>query len=183
MQVPVFFTRQVFVKGELALIGLLSGIVTSSTKLALLVQSGELVGMGVSAVGALVSSVGCGVAVGVRLAVGAEVSVGADVAVSVAGCVPHDTTVNAIAKYIARNVFFMMILFSGRWCRMLLSLYTQETTATKLCRTRRCWEMQRLKNFISPITLRALWLIGQNVVLLRFSRFGYNLSDDRRPDS
>ena len=91
-------------------------MVTSVTKLAPLVQFGELVGIGVSSVGdAVVASdsfVGGGVLVGADVAVGAEVSVGGRGAgVSVGGWVPHDETSKTTTRHIAKSVFFMTSSF------------------------------------------------------------------------
>jgi len=69
MQVPVLLIRQVLVNASPALTLLLSGMVTSATKDALLVQSGALVGRG-----------GSGVAEGVSGLAGDSVAAGASVA-------------------------------------------------------------------------------------------------------
>jgi len=71
-QVPVFLMRHVFVKAVPEGIMSLSAMVTSWTKAALLVQSGGLVGMGVSGVEvALACTEGVSVAVGASVAVAA----------------------------------------------------------------------------------------------------------------
>ena len=68
MHVPVFLIRQVLVKVTSVLTGVLSGMVTSMTKVALFVQPGTLVGMGVSGVMVIVGEV-----VGVSVDVGDSV--------------------------------------------------------------------------------------------------------------
>jgi hypothetical protein len=76
MHVPVFLTAQVLVKMDVARTELLSGTVTSATKDALFVQSGELVGLGVAGVAVTV-----GGAAGVSRETSASVDVGAVVSV------------------------------------------------------------------------------------------------------
>src|SRR6186997_416808 len=87
MQVPVLLTRQVFVKGVPATMGVLSGMVTSVTNAALLVQLASLVGRGVSGVEGVPG--GSSVAVGDNSTAtvawtGASVTVGSSVTVEVA---------------------------------------------------------------------------------------------------
>jgi hypothetical protein len=116
MQVPVFLTRQVFVKVVPAPIAVLSGMVTSATNAALFVQSGALVGMGVPDVG--VES-GCVVeaevsvamefsGAGVSVAAGASVSVGLEAGDSVDVCPPQAASVIAIND-ITINSFLIIL--------------------------------------------------------------------------
>jgi hypothetical protein len=102
MQVPVFLTRQVFVKVVPEGILLLSGMVTSATKAALLVQSGELVGMGVSGMGVELACTD-----GVFVAVGIWVSVKVGVMVSTEVRVPQAEVINTRKRKITSNFFLM----------------------------------------------------------------------------
>jgi hypothetical protein len=85
-------------------------MVTSATKAALLVQSGELVGMGVSGVGVtLACADGVSVAVGTSVAVAARVSVSitAGAAVSTGDCAPHAEVINT-TKRKTTSMFFLI---------------------------------------------------------------------------
>jgi hypothetical protein len=119
MQVPVFLTRHVFVKVVPAGTISLSAIVTSATKAALLVQSGELVGRGVSGVGvALASTDGVSVAVGLSVAVATRVSVtvgATGVAVSVGDCLPQAEVINTRKRKTTSNFSLIKasLLFSN----------------------------------------------------------------------
>ena len=116
MHVPVFLTRQVLVKIVLATTLLLSGIVTSVTKDALLVQSGELVGKGVAETEVALACTD-GVSVGVCVTVGVSVTVSVAVTtilavvvgvlVSVRVCGAQAEVNKIIKRKIARNIFFM----------------------------------------------------------------------------
>jgi hypothetical protein len=110
MQVPVFLTRHVFVKvvpdGTL----LLSGMVTSATNEAPLVQSKVFVGMGVSGVEVeLASTPSVSVAVGasVGVAVAIRVSVRVGVTVSAGAFAPQAEIMNITKRKIVSSVFFM----------------------------------------------------------------------------
>jgi hypothetical protein len=124
----VFLTRQVFVKVELAGTMLLSEIVTSVTKTALLVQSGGLVGMGVSGVGVwLGCSNGGSMAVGASVVAAAWVCVGGAVAVAVSAGVGvlHAEINNIKKRQITSNILFIKNLLSiSKRRRETISLYT-----------------------------------------------------------
>jgi hypothetical protein len=112
MQVPVFLTRQVFVKLVPAGTISLSAMVTSATKAALLVQSGELVGMGVSGV-AVALACADGVSVAVVMTVGASVAIAARVSVTVGTAVsagdraPQAEVINTTKRQTTNNFFLI----------------------------------------------------------------------------
>jgi hypothetical protein len=93
-------------------------MVTSATKAARLVQSGELVGMGVSGVVvALTWTDGVSVAVGASIAVAARVSVSitAGTAVSTGDCAPHAEVINTTKRKTTSDFFLIKtsILFEA----------------------------------------------------------------------
>ena len=105
--------RQVFVKSVLGAMSSLSAMVTSATKAALLVQSGGLVGMGVSGVGVALACVeGTSVAVGISTKTAVWVAVGVGAAVSTGACVPQAEVINTrkrktSAKFVLIRVSFL----------------------------------------------------------------------------
>jgi len=97
-------------KVVLAMIGLSSGMVTSAIKEALFVQSGELVGMGVSGVEVAPDSAdGVSVAVGALVAVdvATRVSVVVGVTVSTGARAPQAEVINTIKRKITSDFFLM----------------------------------------------------------------------------
>jgi hypothetical protein len=121
MQVPVFLTRQVFVKSVLAGTISLSAMVTSATNAALFVQSGKLVGMGVSGVAAALASVGgiSAVAVGASVATAGWVAVGGGAAVSTGVCVPQAEVIDTrkrktTVKFFIIQTSFVLLNGEGR---------------------------------------------------------------------
>ena len=129
MQVPVLLTRQVFVKIVPPATLVLSGMVTSATKEALLVQSGTLVGrdrsvVGVSAAaegvvdvavaevsgsGALDVSVTAGASVMDISAVATGPSVAVTVAVSAAAC-PLQADETSASRAVTTNSFLIIFI-------------------------------------------------------------------------
>jgi len=110
--------RHVFVNVELAGTLLLSGTVTSATKTALFVQSGEFVGMGVSGVGVELPCLdGVSVATGVPLATivsvasAAWVPIMVDVTVSTGSCMPQAEANSARKRITASNLFLIETSF------------------------------------------------------------------------
>jgi hypothetical protein len=87
-------------------------MVTSATNAALLVQSGELVGMGVSGVEvALASTGGISVAAGVSVAVATRVSVKVGVTVSAGVCAPQAEVINTRKRKTTGKFFLIQTSF------------------------------------------------------------------------
>jgi len=112
MQVPVFLTRQVFVK---FCAGRHTAIIRNShirDEAALLVQSGELVGMGVSGVGVAIACT-----VGVFVAVATRVSVKVGVTVSTEVRAPQAEVINTRKRKITSNFIphdYLLFIFIDR---------------------------------------------------------------------
>jgi len=139
MQVPVLLTRQVLVNFVPPAIFVLSGMVTSATKEALLVQSGALVGRDVPTVGVAVNGVedvtvaevSAGNGVNVSVVTGASVmeisavgtwvsvSVNGDVAVA-AGTCPLQADRASVIRAVTMNSFLIILSLLGYHC--ILSL-------------------------------------------------------------
>jgi hypothetical protein len=87
-------------------------MVTSATKAALLVQSGGLVGMGVSGVGvALACAEGISVAVGISIKTAVWVAVGVGAAVSTGACAPQAEVINTRKRKTSAKFFLIRVSF------------------------------------------------------------------------
>jgi hypothetical protein len=126
MQVPVLLTRQVLAKGVPATMGVLSGMVTSVTKAALLVQFGSLVGLGVvgvevvpggdcvpavAVVSVVVGVAACvtGASVGAVVAVGACVFVDVATGISVEACALHPARTIVVSMKAMANLLKIIV--------------------------------------------------------------------------
>jgi hypothetical protein len=106
--VPVFLTRQVFIKVAPEATILLSAKVTSATKAALLMQPGGLVGIGVSGVEvALACADGVSVAMDASVTITAWVAVRVGAAVSTGVCALQAEITNAKNIKITSKIFFI----------------------------------------------------------------------------